>query len=209
MKRLSPMNRLFVVVAAVCAFLPVAAFACGQERWPVKVVQDKHRKYFFKDQKISTRELVDPVQTSVYQLSRKAWPFSWAKSAFPDAWANRQRAGQAEFTIWVLTATLLKKKNEDDQDYHLVIKSGTRKMIAEIPSPDCLDSTPEPIKSMVIQARSDFDTWFDQQPDKVNLNTRVRITGMGFFDRVHGNAEGQVKKNGIELHPVIKIEFLD
>jgi len=28
------------------------------------------------------------------------------------------------------------------------------------------------------------------------------------FGCVHGNAEGQVKKNGTEIHPVIKIEFL-
>ena len=40
------------------------------------------------------------------------------------------------------------------------------------------------------------------------MNARVRLTGIGYFDRVHGGI-GQVKKNGIELHPIIKIEFLD
>jgi hypothetical protein len=37
--------------------------------------------------------------------------------------------------------------------------------------------------------------------------TRVRITGVGFFDKVHGQM-GVSLLNGIELHPVLKIEWL-
>ena len=37
--------------------------------------------------------------------------------------------------------------------------------------------------------------------------TRARITGVGFFDRVHGQT-GVSQSNGIELHPVLKIEWL-
>jgi hypothetical protein len=37
--------------------------------------------------------------------------------------------------------------------------------------------------------------------------TRARITGVGFFDKVHGQM-GVSQSNGIELHPVLKIEFL-
>lgn len=37
--------------------------------------------------------------------------------------------------------------------------------------------------------------------------TPVRITGVGFFDRVHGQA-GVSQFNGIELHPALKVEFL-
>jgi len=36
---------------------------------------------------------------------------------------------------------------------------------------------------------------------------RARITGVGFFDRVHGQ-DGVAQLNGIELHPVLKIEWL-
>jgi hypothetical protein len=36
--------------------------------------------------------------------------------------------------------------------------------------------------------------------------TPVRITGVGFFDRVHGQM-GVSQSNGIELHPVLKVEF--
>jgi hypothetical protein len=37
--------------------------------------------------------------------------------------------------------------------------------------------------------------------------TAVRITGVGFFDKVHGQM-GVSQFNGIELHPVLKVEFL-
>ncbi len=37
--------------------------------------------------------------------------------------------------------------------------------------------------------------------------TRARITGVGFFDKVHGQM-GVSQFNGIELHPILKIEWL-
>ena len=37
--------------------------------------------------------------------------------------------------------------------------------------------------------------------------TRARITGVGFFDRAHGQTGGS-PLNGIELHPILKIEWL-
>jgi hypothetical protein len=37
--------------------------------------------------------------------------------------------------------------------------------------------------------------------------TPARITGVGFFDRVHGQA-GVSQANGVELHPILKIEWL-
>jgi hypothetical protein len=41
---------------------------------------------------------------------------------------------------------------------------------------------------------------------KKNLGERVRVTGIGFFDFIHGQAG--VAPNGIELHPVLGITFL-
>jgi hypothetical protein len=37
--------------------------------------------------------------------------------------------------------------------------------------------------------------------------TRARITGVGFFDKVHGQM-GVSQANGIELHPILKIEWI-
>lgn len=37
--------------------------------------------------------------------------------------------------------------------------------------------------------------------------TRARVTGVGFFDKVHGQM-GVAQANGIELHPILKIEWI-
>jgi hypothetical protein len=37
--------------------------------------------------------------------------------------------------------------------------------------------------------------------------TPVRVTGVGFFDKIHGQM-GVASLNGIELHPILRIEFL-
>jgi hypothetical protein len=37
--------------------------------------------------------------------------------------------------------------------------------------------------------------------------TPARITGVGFFDKVHGQM-GVSQSNGIELHPILQIEWL-
>jgi hypothetical protein len=61
---------------------------------------------------------------------------------------------------------------------------------------------------MIKQARQDFETWFTaHSADGPEFNQKVRITGVGMFDTL-GHAEG-TSPNGIELHPVIKIEFLN
>jgi hypothetical protein len=48
----------------------------------------------------------------------------------------------------------------------------------------------------------------DATPFAVKIDpTPVRVTGVGFFDRIHG--QNGVAKNGVELHPVLDITFLD
>ncbi len=59
-------------------------------------------------------------------------------------------------------------------------------LVTEPPDGDIFDSMP-PFKAQVPQ-------------------TPVTITGVGFFDRVHDQT-GVAMKNGIELHPVLAIEF--
>ena len=53
------------------------------------------------------------------------------------------------------------------------------------------------------------DIFEDLQPFKAKVEpTAATITGVGFFDRVHDQM-GVAMKNGIELHPVLEIEFHD
>ncbi len=204
-----PTRSIVLASTAVLLTAARAAFGCGDERWPVKMVQDDHKKYFYVGKKVSSGELVPAVDTTIAKLSKEPWPFEWKPNQFSQPWADHLRAGTAEFTIWQLTATIIEKRNEDDGDYHLVLKSGKKKMIGEIPAEECVEGSPKPFKAMIRQARSDLDAYLALPGNSAsNMNARVRLTGIGFFDRVHGGI-GQVKKNGIELHPIIKIEFLD
>lgn len=54
--------------------------------------------------------------------------------------------------------------------------------------------------------REDLDTGTPTFKTQVKP-TDARVTGVGFFDRVHGQM-GVSQSNGIELHPILKIEWL-
>ena len=182
---------------------PATAYLCGTERWAVKVAQDEHVNYFFKGFKLSSKKLNPAQTTTIAQLHRWAWPFG-ARIKPPD---NAKRSSsKVEYQIWTVTAFLIAKSNEDDKDYHLILTDGQRTLVAEIPHPDCVRETPEPIRGLIKKARKDFDEWWTRRR-RGALNQKVRVTGLGFFDTL-GHAKG-TSPNGIELHPVIAIKFLD
>jgi len=52
-------RRLAILIASLLFLaFPVTAFLCGTERWEVKVCQDAHVKYLFKDFDTDTEELI-------------------------------------------------------------------------------------------------------------------------------------------------------
>ncbi len=79
-------------------------------------------------------------------------------------------------------------------------------IIVEFPHPGCLRG------SKVIQqataARTKFLQLIGTPPTarflRVRKAIRVRVTGVLFFDRIHG--QDGVAPNGVELHPVIDID---
>lgn len=189
----------------ICAV--TISLACGIERWHVKVVQDQHNKYFFQNNDVSTGVLQPFQKTTIAKLHLSPYPLTVNPKSPPPKWSYDLRKGIEEFRMWTVTAFLTEKKNEKDEDYHLVLDDGSgENLVAEIPAPACVEDTPEPLKDMILQARSDFDEWFAALPNKKKFRQKVRITGIGFFDHLHG-AEGS-SPNGIELHPVIEIKFL-
>jgi hypothetical protein len=199
-------TRRFLSIAVLSLFVlfPVTAFLCGTERWPVKVCKDAKAKVLFQNNDISTHQLQPSVTTTIKAL--RAFPVPG-----PLGVSTPRFNAKAETTIWTIDGTLFDYKQEagahGDTDYHLAIKdSGGRTMIAEIPKPTCLTNTPEPLKSMITQARADFDSHFTVTGSFKAARQKVRITGPGMFDKIHG--QKGVAPNGIEIHPVIKIEFL-
>jgi hypothetical protein len=137
----------------------------------------------------------------------------------PEPWPPPGRVASVETTIWELSATLVGYKYEQDRDYHLVLSdANNRTMIAEIPDPAAVDPSSR-FLAQITSARQAFDDRFGQQihalaamlqPDTpapmiVHLSVPVHVTGIGFFDFIHGQTG--VAPNGVELHPVLSISF--
>ena len=159
------------------------SIACGRERWNIKTGTDPAAASV--DQSVVQK-------TTIAQLDQLPPPPS------PTA-----RVPPVEQTVYQVTATLDGYKTEPDSDDHLVLDDGQgRTMIAEIPAPDCISAGP--FKAAVSQVRPGFDARFS--PTNSAFKTAavtVTVTGVGFFDRVHG--QRGVAPNGIELHPVLSI----
>jgi hypothetical protein len=125
---------------------------------------------------------------------------------------------------------LLKFKPElgksGDNDYHLVIvddtlqfsqgqQVSTHSFVAEIVKPECVPGrhgdpgTESEFGEALEAVWNKFEERFPDSKHGWNDagGMRVRLTGVGFFDRPHGQT-GRAP-NMIELHPLLDIEFLD
>jgi hypothetical protein len=143
-----------------------AALSCGVERWSIKTLKD--RPY-----------LLQARGTTVAKLTRLSTP-----SYLP---AKRRLASERRIYSVIASVTL---KPEADLDYHLVLRSGGRTMIAEAPSGLCMSGATAARRKQMLAARK-----------AVRVCARARVVGVGFFDYRHGQTG--VAPNGIELHPVL------
>ena len=164
-----------------------ATGSCGVERWSVKTGTDADRA------KIT---LQSTTQTTIAALAGLAAPGT------PPA---NNRVAPTEDTVYQLHATLTEYKLEADSDYHLVLSDGSgHTMIAEIPDPSCVGAT-SPLQSSIQKSRGEFDAKFTATTSFKTANVPVTITGVGFFDFLHGQTG--VAPNGIELHAVLDVQF--
>jgi hypothetical protein len=171
----------------LCGFAPSLAAQCGVERWSVKTGTDAD---------IASVNLNSQTTTTISSLRGLAQP-----ATLP---ANN-RIAPTEDTVFVVDATLTQYKLETDSDYHLVIQDASgNTMIAEIPAPTCVGSG-SPFAGQISTARSTFDGKFSVTSSFQTTSIPVRITGVGFFDFLHGQTG--VAPNGIEIHPVLNIVF--
>lgn len=161
--------------------------SCGVERWSVKTGTDADAG------KISLQST-----TSTTIASLVAIP---APSNLPD----NNRVSPTETTVYQVRATLKEFKLEADSDYHLVLTdSSGNTMIAEIPDPACVGAG-SPLLTSIEKARSEFDAKYTATGTFHTVNVPVTVTGVGFFDFLHGQTG--VAPNGIELHAVLDIQF--
>lgn len=161
------------------------ASGCGVERWAIKTATDP----------AANQVNLTPQETSIADLVSIAPPVS-----------PTDRVGPTETQAFRLSGTLIFAKAEADSDYHLVVEDAqSNTMIVESPNPGCANG------SLVLKQIEGVRSAIDQRLPEIGRgqiirpNIAVTVTGIGFFDRVHGQTG--VAKNGLELHPCLSIQF--
>jgi hypothetical protein len=185
-----------------------ALSAAGHERWSVKTAADS-----------DAQALVGQVPTSTDIATL-------CQLDVPNPAPTGPRSDGTEKTIFTIVGKLVGYRLESDGDYHLVIgDQNGNTMIAEIPNP--ADAAGSYFLDQITATRQAFDAHFqlpepttaarpeDAQNVKAaslfalplitSADEQVTITGIGFFDFIHGQTG--VAPNGIELHPVVNIVF--
>ncbi|MHB8447149.1 MAG: hypothetical protein ACYC9P_04425 [Rudaea sp.] len=172
---------------ALVAMPNASTGSCGVERWSVKTGTDADAGLV---------NLTNPQNNTIATLR------SWTA---PNPIPPNNRVSPYETTTWVLDATLVEYKLENDSDYHLVIQDASgNTMIAEIPDPACVGAG-SPFAADIQSARAQFDAKYAATTSFQTANIPVQLTGVGMFDFLHGQTG--VAPNGIELHPVLGIVF--
>jgi hypothetical protein len=135
-----------------------------------------------------------------------------------------------EVHVYEIHGRLVKFKREGgtkgDRDYHLVVSDDTRtftasngeksghSVVSEIVDPECIagmrgdPEIPSRFIEQIKQSRRALEEKFADIPDGAWVNAhgvKVRIVGIGFFDRAHGQVGRSL--NNLELHPVLEIAF--
>ncbi len=162
--------------------------SCGVERWAVKTGTDT----------AVSQVNMTAQDTTIVSLRGIAVP-----STFSSTSPRFTYAGSPEIQNFRLTnVTLTQYKLENDSDYHLVLADASgNTMIAEIPYPGCMSGSAW--INQVTSARNAFDAKYAVTTSFQTANDVVTITGVGFFDVLHGQTG--VAPNGIELHSVLSI----
>ncbi len=160
---------------------------CGVERWPVKTLSDPERQ----------RVKLQPIDETVEDLVLLPRPGYLPATG---------RADPVEVTVYRVKARLISLFTEADGDYHLVLASPNDPsitMIAEVPDPECSGACASGFVATYAQVRKDLMDHLNAPGGEPR--PLIHVTGVGFFDYLHGQLG--VAPNGIELHPVLKVEF--
>lgn len=169
---------------------------CGTERWRIKTVFDSGAAH------------IDfaPRHTTVTELT----------AMHPPSRLEEEERSGAEEHVYSVEAVLLGWKAETlshgDHDFHLVLADPndlTRTMIAEVPAAECEGACSslqrekfEQVRQVLTARLAEPEAHFRRfMPAWI-----VRVEGVGFFDVFHGQIG--VAENCMELHPLLKVEFV-
>lgn len=147
-----------------------------------------------------------PVPTTVEKLAAKRRPaeIKTPTERYP-AYQDRRTEG-VERTIFEVEAEIVACKLQMSRSYHLNLKGKTgRTMIANCLDPQHVDPGSRWAKQ-IAEVRKEIEEKLKPGSAYTHGSWPVRITGIGFFNHVHG--QSGVAPNGIELTPVLSIEWL-
>jgi hypothetical protein len=168
------------------ALLLMAALVCGTERWAVKT-------------------LTDPAATSVNLRAKKSSVAALRAIPAPRYSVKAPRATAEKQAVYI-DVNIVGYKLEGDSDLHVVVADGAgATMVVEFPDPDCMLGS-RALRSAT-QARRDLLTMLPVAPTARYRRVPAipaRVTGVVFFDSVHG--QQGVAPNGVELHLVTGIK---
>lgn len=204
-RRAQPASILAVILAAA-AFLLLRYFHkppppytcgvhCGTERWRIKTIFDNDAK-------------------KINFMSRHTTISELTAMRAPEVLSDDRN--DAEKQVYSVEAVLLGWKQETaehgDHDFHLVLADPndvTRTMIAEVPSAECQGAC----SSLQGQHFAEVRQALTAQLAEPEAHFRrfphawvVRVEGVGFFDVFHQQIG--VAENCMELHPLLKVEFV-
>jgi hypothetical protein len=146
---------------------PSRVATCGVEHWAVKTLQDRP-------------QLLRVQSTTLAHLDSVLRPASISATRLP-----------SERHVYRVTASATLIGEESDQDLHVILRSGSKHLIAEAPNaPFCTGQATAYRKQQMRTARS-----------RVRSCARARVVGVAFWDFFHGQTG--VSPNVIELHPIL------
>ncbi len=166
--------------------------SCGVERWSVKTLSDPGA---------GEVDFTPHLTTVGWLVSQEA----------PPSLPGNARIAPIETETFVVRARLVEFKEENDRDFHLILadlNDPALTMIVEIPSSACSGACASPQAAEFEAARAAFvarEGTPAPRFERVPGNQIVVVTGVGFFDFLHGQTGAAA--NGIELHPVLSIRF--
>ncbi len=170
--------------------------SCGVQRWHIKTLGDAY---------VNTINWT-PQSMTVDQLRAAPVPVPY------DQYNDTTRYAPWETESVTVRATLVGWKTETDHDYHIVIADlghPSDTMIVEPPDPACSSACDGGFANYFSATRQKLVNCFGQSPTSfTNLPSGivVDITGVPLFDALHGQTG--VAPNGIEIHPVLNINFV-
>ena len=170
----------------------------GSDRWSIKTASDVEAKEIDRT----------PAKSTVEKLLALPRPLDMPLDG-SNPFFQTHRAHPAEATVFTVEADVVDCRLMPDGDYRVTVRGASGKtMVLEMPNPgpDYVDPKSK-FASDVKAARGQFEA--KAQPEKAvkPVSGHAHITGVGFFGRTYGGKTPE--GNLIQLHPVLKIEWLD